>query len=315
MRQPDRNPRDVRRTGADRETKRNTYRNCDKKGKERKKQKEGETPSLAQAQCCAALTTRTSPRGESRAACQCSIDSRRTPRISAKDLPRIAGIPGKKGEREASARRARGRARDEEAATVIGDAWVALRSPPITHQSRAGSLGSPGAAPCPKPGRAHPSRRSRIHVDAWFIRAREREREANVGDRACPGACVRDSYYIRRDACITTGRGGATCAQHTRGICIATLHFASPEKETTSFSALLSLRERERERVGDVNKRRCPAGANERGVSLATDSVVASDSRIGMTEGETTRRVLRRVDEKMAFFRPSSRPSDRHERS
>jgi len=90
---------------------------------------------------------------------------------------------------------------------VIADAWVALRSPPITHQSRAleiprepehGVLSEPRTRSSVTAGTPEYTRTRRD-----LYRERERGREGEAGAtastvRARVRACVRDSYYPPR---------------------------------------------------------------------------------------------------------------------
>lgn len=116
------------------------------------------------------------------------------PRIPPKN-PRIGGIQKRTARRGTVEMRWRGE-------VVIADAWVALRSPPITHQSRAGD---PSGARARRPVRRSAAlirhgRHSRIHTYTMLLRTerkREKGRERYTGDdRACPRTCVRDSCVL-----------------------------------------------------------------------------------------------------------------------
>ena len=94
--------------------------------------------------------------------------------------------------------------------TVIADAWVALRSPPITHQSR---VGDPSGARARRPVRSSAvlirhGRHSRIHTYAVLVRTERTEKKERKGEaplativRARVRAC--EIRIIRQDTCIT----------------------------------------------------------------------------------------------------------------
>lgn len=120
--------------------------------------------------------------------------------------PRIGGIQKRTAWRGVEEMRWRGE-------VVIADAWVALRSPPITHQSRAGD---PSGARARRPVRRSAAfirhdRHSRIHVrDAYTGREKKRERQGEACNtvativRACVRAC--EIRIICHDTCTTRGK-------------------------------------------------------------------------------------------------------------
>lgn len=129
------------------------------------------------------------------------------PRISPKNS-RIGGI------QERTARREDAAARGE---VVIADAWVALRSPPITHQSRAGD---PSGARARRPVRSSAAlirhgQHSRIH--AVLVRTERKKKRGRQGE-VTPATIVRarvracEIRIIRRDTCITRGKQQCTHA-------------------------------------------------------------------------------------------------------
>jgi len=66
--------------------------------------------------------------------------------------------------------------------TVIADAWVALRSPPITHQSRVGDpSGAQARRPVRRLRRAHPSRpalpNTHVYMYAVLVRTERTEKK------------------------------------------------------------------------------------------------------------------------------------------
>ena len=90
--------------------------------------------------------------------------------------------------------------------TVIADAWVALRSPPITHQSR---VGDPSGARARRPVRSSTAlirhgRHSRIHTyictrcsyEQSGQRKREKSRERHRWRRSCVPAYVRARFVL-----------------------------------------------------------------------------------------------------------------------
>lgn len=154
---------------------------------------------------------------------------------------------------------------------VIADAWVALRSPPITHQSRALEIprepehGALSEARPRSSVTAGTPEYTYVHTRYLYGRTRvgkkkERKRDGSnggFGPRACPRACVRDSYYPPR--CPYYEEGNSSGA-HAAVSCDTVYKERGRVDLKENVLLLLVVSVSLREIVGQANKRRPPEG-------------------------------------------------------